>query len=332
LPLLRVFDRITRPTQRLGYLKRLIKRVNATATSNLDNIGNDLVDSVLRKTRVPLTEERVNYIKIRLSDRVYLNLKAQAQEWIKNGKQAMEVQMELQDLYLADSSLSSQVGKLVKEDWRKYPALGLNLGLIRQGTYSINTRSLSFLHLISEQEHQAFQEYLPEYNPFRISIKQSLLLLYSLLENDGEVFIPLLFTLSNQRSEKFNDREAGNLLPEIYKSVIARHRKRSLPVDMRERLEVLEKSADSISIIRSKEGYSGGGAREEASRPRLEPYTDIGIFSKPKKMQYEYVVSEIGQRWVNAFVGNEDSGAIGEFLSSRFFHTAADAWQIQGHQ
>ena len=332
MPVLRVFDRITRQMQRLGYLKRLIKRVNSTPTSNLDNVGNDLVDLALRKIRVPLNEERANYIRVRLSDRAYETLKSQTTQWVKNSGQPTEVQMELQDLYLADSSLPSQVGKVVKEDWRKYPRLGVNLGFIREGTYSINTRSLSLLHFVPEQEIQAFQEYLPDHNPFRINFKQGMLFLYSLIENDGEIFIPLIVALSKLSSTNFSDRDSGNLLPEIYKTVIARHRLRSLAIDMRERLSILEKSAESIVTQRAREGYAGGGAREEASRPRLEPYVDIGFFDKPQKMKYEYIFSDIGRRWAEAFHGNEDSIAIEEFLARRFFHTAAQAWQVQARE
>jgi hypothetical protein len=285
----------------------------------------------LHKIRVSLTEERVEYIKIRLSDRVYESLKSHAKQFKKNGL-PIEIQMEIQDVYLSDSTLPSQVGKLVKGDWKKYPSFGINLGLIREGTYSINTRSLSLLHFIPEEELHAFQKYLPNHNPFHISIKQGLLFLYSLIENDGEIVIPLFNALLKSKPEGFNDREAGNLLPEIYKTVIARHRKRSLPVEARERLEVLEKSAESIAILRAREGYSGGGAREEASRPRLEPYVDIGLFQKHQKMKYEYAFTEIGRCWAGEFDGHEDSAAIEDFLMHRFFHTAAQAWQVQARE
>lgn len=335
MPVLRVFDRITRELQRLGYIKRLMKRVASTTTSNLDNIGNDLVETALRKVRVPLTEERVNYIKIRLQDRTYQSLKEQAAQWLKSGGAPLEVHMELQDVYLADVSLPSQVGKLVKDDWRKYPSFGLNLGLIRLGTFSPNTRGISFLHFVSQedgQEIQAFQEYLPDHNPFRIHPQQGLLLLYSLIENDGEVLLPLLARLAQNGTQAFNDRDAGNLLPEIYKTVITRHRARSLAVDMRERLAVLEKSAASIAAQQEKEGYAGGSSREHAARPRIEPYVDIGLFSKPNPMKYEYTFSEVGLRWAAAFRGDEDSAAVGEFLAQRFFHTAAAAWQIEARE
>ena len=334
MPVLRVLDRITRRYQRLGYLKRVIKRINATPTSNLDNIGNDLIDAVLRKVRVQLNDEVVSYIRIRLQDRAYKSLKDQAALWLKDGEQSTEVQMELQDVYLADSALPSQVGKLVKNDWRTYPNLGTNLGLVRAGTYSINTRGLSFLFFTPDVELQAFQEYIPEHNPFFINQKQGLLLLFSLIENDGEVVAPLFAKLLRANLSTFNDRDAGDLLPEIYRSIIARYRTRSLAIEFRERLEIIEKSGESIAKSQSKNAkeYLGGGAREESSRPRLEPYTDLGFFEKPQKMKYEYTFSNIGRCWAEAFRGDEDSAAIEEFLARRFFHTAAKAWQIQAHE
>ena len=57
--------------QRLGYLKRAVKRVTTTSTSNLENLGHDLLDVVTRKVRVPLNERLVSYIKVRLSDSAY---------------------------------------------------------------------------------------------------------------------------------------------------------------------------------------------------------------------------------------------------------------------
>ena len=52
--------------QRLGYLKRVVKRVTTTSTSNLDNVGHDLIDTVTRKVRVPWTNALTAYIKVRL--------------------------------------------------------------------------------------------------------------------------------------------------------------------------------------------------------------------------------------------------------------------------
>ena len=118
MPELRVLDRIKRPMQRLGYLKRVVKRVTTTSTSNLDNLGHDLLDAVTRKVRVPLDERLATYIKVRLFDNAYTTIKQQADAWLKNGGEPPIVPMELQDLYLADPQMPSGVGKLVREDWR----------------------------------------------------------------------------------------------------------------------------------------------------------------------------------------------------------------------
>ena len=128
MPELRVLDHIARPMQRLGYLKRLVKRVTTTSTSNLDILGHDLLDIVTRKVRVPLNERLAAYIKVRLFDNAYTSIKQQADVWLKNGGEPPVVPMELQDLYLADAQLPSGVGKLVREDWRRYPPLAVNIG------------------------------------------------------------------------------------------------------------------------------------------------------------------------------------------------------------
>ncbi|MBE2233211.1 MAG: hypothetical protein IAE85_06945 [Anaerolinea sp.] len=333
---LRVLDHIARPMQRLGYLKRMTRRVTAMNTSNLENLGHDLIDTVTRKIRVKMNPQRAAYVKVRLMDRAYQTLKEQTNTYLANGVEPPEVSMELQDLYLADPMITSGVGKLVRDDWRKYPALGINLGLIRSGTYSATTRALSLMYLTPELEQKAFLEYLPNSNPLLLSQQQGLLLLYSCLENDGEAVMPLMRQLAahsglpnaNPSGATFSDRDAGNLLPEIYKAVIARHRTRSLSADLRDRLAVLETSAESIARQRNIEGYSGGTAREHASRVRVEPYVDIGLLTKPDPYRYEYTMSPVGLRWATAFDDIDSSDAIEDFLTKRFFSTAATAWQI----
>ena len=328
MPELRVLDHIARPMQRLGYLKRLVKRVTTTSTSNLDNLGHDLLDTAMRKVRTPLDERLATYIKVRLFDNAYATIKQQADGWLKNGSEPPVVAMELQDLYLADAQVPSGVGKLVREDWRKYPPLATSLGLIREGTYSANTRALSLLYFTPETELRAFQEYFPEANPLRLSRQQGLLLLYALIENDGEVLASLWSQLAIKHPDSFSDRDAGNLLPEIYRAAVARHRTRLLPVDMRDRLLVLEKSADSITRARQSEKYTGGSARENSVRVRLEPFADIGLFCKPDPFKYEYGFCDAGRTWAEALANTETSQAIGDFLANRFFTTAAAAWAI----
>jgi hypothetical protein len=311
--------------QRLGYLKRLTRRVIALSTSSAENLGSDLTQTVMRKVRVPLTTDRVAYIRQRLYDRVYNGLKKQAAAW-SEGEEAI-VAMELQDLYLADPTLSSRTGKLVRNDGRQYPPLGVALGFIRAGTYSPNTRALSLLYFTPEAELEAFLDYQPEANPLRLSQAQALLLLYALLENDGEVVAPLLGQLVVEAADGFSDRDAGDRLPEIYRALIKRHRRRVLSAEERDRLEVLSQVADSIEKWRERP-YTGGGAHTHASTPRVEPYADIGLLHKPDPFHYGYTFTPAGLAWAEALADVESDAQVAEFLATRFFTTAARAWDL----
>ena len=322
---IRVLDSAARCMQRLGYLKRLTRRVIALSTSSAENLGSDLTQTVMRKVRVPLTTDRVAYIRQRLYDRVYNGLKKQAAAW-SEGEEAI-VAMELQDLYLADPTLPSRTGKLVRNDGRQYPPLGVALGFIRAGTYSPNTRALSLLYFTPEAELEAFLDYQPEANPLHLSRPQALLLLYALLENDGEAVAPLLGQLANESAGGFSDREAGDRLPEVYRALIKRHRRRVLSAEERDRLEVLSQVADSIAKWRER-SYTGGGAHTETSTPRVEPYADIGLLHKPDPFRYRYAFTPAGLAWAEALTGVESDAQVAEFLATRFFATAARAWDI----
>jgi hypothetical protein len=311
--------------QRLGYLKHVVRRVVAVETSSLDNLGTDLIQTVMRKERVPLTDERVSYIQRRLYDPAYDTIKKEAALWHVGEERT--VAMELQDLYLADASLPSQTGKLTREDWRKYPPLGVALGLIRAGTYSANTRAFSLLHLTPEREFQAFLQYLPDANPFRLTRTQGLLLLYTLLENDGEVMAPLLSQLAGSAASGFTDRDVGDRLPKIYRDLVKRHRGRGLPPEQRDRLQVLSKAAHSIEKWRERR-YTGGGANVETSRPRVEPYVDIGLLHKADPYRYSYALTQAGVVWAEAFTGVETDAEISTLLGNHFFATAATAWEV----
>lgn len=70
--------------------------------------------------------------------------------------------------------------------------------------------------------------------------------------------------------------------------------------------------------------------REHSSRVRVEPYVDIGLLTKPDKFRYEYTFSPIGCAWAQAVRGIETSDEVEEFLTRRFFGTAARGWEMEG--
>jgi len=315
MPAFRVLDSAKRPMQRLGYLKYLLNRCVILETSNLETLGHELIGAVTRAIRVPLTPERAEYVQRRLLDDTYRALKSQVTAWRKNSQPETMVPMEVQDVYLSDPTMPSRTGKLVAEDWRKYPILGVHIGLIRWGTWSPLVRGVALLKLTSSEELDAFQGYRPAANPFVISHQQGTLLVYCLLENDGDVLKRLIPRLKACQGQAFNDRQAGDLLPDIFREIALYLRNRILPIAERNRLELLLKIAENIARQKN-QSYSGGGAREEAIKVRLEPLVDIGLLTKDDPYKYEYRLTSAA---CDFFASLGENGDIGQFLDTGFF-------------
>jgi len=242
----RVLDSAKRPMQRLGYLKHLLNRCAALETSSLETLGHDLTEVATRQVRISLTPALAEYVRRRLTDGTYRVLRGQVAAWERQDT-ASQAFLEMQDLYLSDPRLPSRTGKLVAEDWRKYPYLGVHLGLIRAGTWSPFERGLVLLRLTPKAELEAFREYKPEANPMPISTGQRMLLLYCLLENDGDVLKQLYVRLPED--QPFSDRDASDLLPDMFRMIGQQFWNRSLPVEERRKLERLLKIADSIEQL-----------------------------------------------------------------------------------
>lgn len=318
---IRVLDSANRTMQRLGYLKALCALVNETETSNLESLGKRFIDHVTQRIKLspPFDDELVEYARLRLTDSVYTSLRKTILE------QAGPASIELQDIYLADRSLPSNTGKLVEANWRRFPYLGTSLDLVKKGTYSAMTRSLVLLAVTPPAELSAFNALDKEHNPLRISSAQAAVLLFCLLENDAEVLLPLCHGFLGFGEKVFDEREAGDLLPGILRSIITEHHKRGLTAEERDRLALMKKVADSVEKWKGK-SYSGGGARQEAITVRLEPLCDLGLLSKPDRERFAYR-AENALRVCIDHLGEPKT--IDESLQGSFFSTFAACRQMQ---
>ncbi len=314
---IRILSSANKTMQRLGYLKLLAQDTARSETSSVASLGQHLIASVTKRVKVqsPFNPAITDYVRIRLFDRVYADLRKQ----VLNKPPAATAAIELQDLYLADPRIPSTTGKLGENDWRHYPYLGTALDLIKPGTWSAMTRSLVFLALTQKQELAAFEQYLPDSNPFLFSKEQAAFLLYCFLDNDAEILQPLFQGILNFSKPGFDEREAGDLLPGIIKNAAATLSKASLVVEDRERLAKLESVADNIERSRGKP-YSGGGAREGAIRVRLEPFCDFGLLAKPDRHRFAYKLTPAFHRLMVDWPGLD---ATDHFLENRFFTTLA---------
>ena len=310
---IRVLDAANRTMQRLGFLKPLAALVNETETSNLATLGKRLIERVSKRVRLttPVDERLRDYARSRLTDGIFRELR----KTILEGPPGMPVSLEVQDLYLGDPVLPSNTGRLVEANWRRYPYLGTSLDLIKKGTYSALTRSLVLLAVTPKEEIVGFPEYDPRHNPMWISDAQALVLLFCLLDNDAEIVFPLFRRILDLDSGTFDERVAGEFLPEIFRQVVREHEKRSVNVEQRDRLGSLAKTATSIEQWKGKP-YSGGGAREESIRVRLEPFCDLGFFAKPSRERYEYQTTEALRTLVRRWEAVADTE---RFLARTFF-------------
>jgi hypothetical protein len=300
--------------QRLGFLKALAALVNESETSNLETLGKRFVTRVTQRVKLtpPYDDGLKEYARTRLTDGAYRELRKKIME------DAGPAGVELQDVYLADKSLPSSTGKLVQANWESYPYLGTSLEIVKKGTYSGLTRSLVLLAVTPKEELAAFGNLDKQNNPLRISECQAAVLLYCLLDNDAAVAMPLLQALV-QRGERFDERFAGDMLPDILRDVVAGYAKRSLPAEERDRLARLGKIAASIAKWKGK-AYTGSGAREEAIRVRLEPYCDLGLLRKPNREKFEYEPTDSARAF---FAHYSKSVDIDAFLQNGFFEATA---------
>lgn len=312
---IRVLDSANRTMQRLGYLKALCALVNENETSNLESLGKRFISRVTQRVKLspPFDDELVEYARLRLTDSAYKSLRKTILD------NAGPAAVELQDIYLADRSLPSSTGRLVKANWRRYPYLGTSLDLVKKGTYSAMTRSLVLLAVTSPAELAAFGQFDREHNPLRISSSQAAVLLYCFLENDAEVLLPLCHALLGFEQKTFDEREAGDLLPGILRSVITEHSRRSLTAEERDRLALMKKVADSVEKWKGK-SYSGGGARQEAITVRLEPLCDFGLLFKPDRERFAYRAEDALRVCVERW---GEPSKLDETLQTDFFATFA---------
>ena len=308
---IRILSASNRHMQRAGYLKLLAHGAARTETSNLNALGATLVDTVTKRQRVapPYSEPLRDYARVRLTDRIYTENRTAL---LANKPTTLEIQ----DLYLADLALPSSTGKLGANSRRFYTYLGTALDLLKPGTWSAMTRALLLLHVTPPEEIAAFGTYNEKLNPLRISPEQAAVLLYSFLDNDALILQPLFEQLLAANGNGFDERTAGDLLPAIIRNAASIIRKSALAVEDRERLDVLEKSAGNIEAWKGKP-YTGGGAREESIRVRLEPFCDLGLFTKPDRHRFGYQLTPGFRRLMANWSGLDTD----VFLGSRFFTT-----------
>jgi hypothetical protein len=315
--------------QRLGFLKPLVWRASQSATNNLSTLGKELIASVSQKVSVILTPQVQKYIRSVLTDAIHKNIRKNASKHIEDTSDELQVQIELQDFYLANADLPSRRGKLINDDWNKYPYLALNLGVLRKGTYSLLVRGQSFLSLVSDDEKKALLRagivsFSEGPNPFQLTIPQRLLFLFSFIEGDGDV-LKLLYKKILAASEPIADREAGSYLPEIYRAIVNEYRHKARSGDDLLRIQRLLDTADKIERWTKTKPTAGKDILTHSITPRLEPLVDLGLLSKTDPFAYRYQVTDATRTVFEPLI---NAVSIDHFLHHSFFEAASKAFNL----
>ena len=304
-----------RTQQRLGFLKFLIYKASQKDSTSLKILGEELAKAISRKINVELDEYQEEYLKRRVRN------------YSLNHNEKKHV--ELQDLYLSDPRVISKTGKLSYSDCqKKYSYLISSYGFARERSYSLLVRGKVFLEFVPIDEINAFNTYMPEYNPLFLNEYQKYIFLYSVIENDGDVLKMLYAKLLDHKSS-FTDWIAGDFLPEIYERISKNYTSNITSGVDRERIYHLLNSAEKIKRwVNKPSSESGrkGKVKNDAITPRLEPFVDLGILKKPDPYKYEYTFTEQGRKFFNLFSHAKN---MDNFLDFQFFSTLLESFGLK---
>lgn len=323
---MRVIENARRCMQRVGFLKYLTWRCSLTSATSVDIIGKDLINVVTKKIPGQMNEELKEYILKRLKGSSHKDLREIAKRFEDAKSENLQIRAEIQDIYLSSKMLPSNTGKLSFDEWWEYPNLVSSLGLARGKTYSLLVRGKVFLNMVSKNELESFTKYEPKINPFFVSEEQKIFLLYCFIESDGDV-LKRLYNSLLKRSE-FSHKEAGELLPEIYREIANIYRNKVKSGVDSDKVEKLLKSASKIEGWKNRPFTGGGGALQESIVVRLEPFVDLGLLEKPDPYSYGYSINDTGRLLFETFC-SRDIG-IDTFLDNLFFETLNRSFGLQG--
>lgn len=324
----RVFVNPRRSMQRAGLLKHLLWRASLSSTSDIAKLGNDLIRAASQKVTTQINQPLQEYINKAITSSLYPNLKIIAKKLSDERTERPEISIEIQDFYLADPILPSRRGRLVADDWNRYPYLALDLGMLKQGTYSLLVRGLSFLSLVSREEQVALRPsaslFETKTNPYILTTPQKIILLFSYVHGDGDL-LKHLYPHILQSSEVITDKEAGDFLPDIYRKVAKETRSRVRTGDDILRIQNLLETATKIEAVKRNPNPGGKNPREHAITIRLEPFVDLTLLAKPDPFAYRYQITQSTRAFFEPLIKCE---SIYDFLHAGFFKATNEALAI----
>ena len=302
----RVVETPRRSMQRLGFLKLLVYLARRQVTGSLAGVGHEVIGALTAHVQLEWDNALARYIRSALAEKTSSGVRRSAAAVLAGEfKGPSKVSIEIQDVYLGLGNLPSRRGRLIPSDESRFPHWGAALGLTRREPFDPLVRGNLLLSLVGQLELSAFTHYDETWNPLELSRPQRIFFLYALLERDLSIVVPLYEQLL-EREGPFSDMDAGDLLPELYRNAGQALRQRGRGGLDTDRATQLVETAEAIEARKGKS--FGKTVREQTVTPRLEPFVDLGLLTKPDPYAYEYQFTEEGrdffakmEQWVPPF-------------------------------
>lgn len=299
---LRWMDYARRSMQRLGFLKWLLNLASSSHNQTLESLTRAFYAEVT--ARVPVDIERregfYEYVRLQHLHRRYEQGTASA---------------EIQDILLSDSSLPSRSGAITGELERKgyrhsvyveIPTWAARLHILRDRNYTLTDRGrvlqlAGSLQLANESGN-------PKTNPLCLNLSERYVLLFCLLDVDGDLLAGMYKRLIGLGS--FNRSDAGEMAAAALEDLRGTRLKNVTGGPMQQVRTKLDRTLEAMK----KQSGGGLGPRESIATPRTEPLVDCGILAKPNPEKYEYSFTNWGKSFLKALVSAQ---SISDFLDSQ---------------
>lgn len=311
--------------QRLGFLKYVVASASPQRPQTGASIGRALLNTVSRKHETIIRPEMKEYFDRVFSEQHYSDFRSRLKKAIEQ-QPSVQVDLELQDIYLSQDILPSKRGRILSEkekDLHVFPTLAVSLGFLSPDDSVLTSRGRLFANSVSSSENDSFSR-VSDVNPLIITHEQTMILLFSFLQADSDL-ISLLYPIIIKKEGLFTDYEIGNHIGDLLESYLSKAEKSASSMQDKTDIAKLKKTNAKIKAWKNKE-YSGVGARDEWATIRLEPYVDMGLFKKPDKFSFKYELTNGGRKFLYYFETNNN---VESFLYNNYISAAAQLFGIE---
>ncbi len=295
-------DYARRSMQRLGFVKLVLNAASPSQTQTLESVTRAFHRTVTDLQSLD-GNNRARFTRYVTQQQLYRRYPSNRES------------VELQDYYLSDPTLPSHTGAitgdLVRAGYRhavyvEIPAWAVRLQLLRPQNYTLTDRGRVLL--LAGRQPPISDSEPSKTNPFRLSLPERYLALYSMLDVDGDLLHGMYKRLLE--TSTFTRAHAGVAAVDALEEL----RRTQLKHPPTGKMQQTRLKLDRVVASAQNQKPGGMGPRESIATPRTEPLVDCGILIKPHPDKYEYAFTPWGKSFLIELVS---STSINDFLEQR---------------